>query len=72
MNQSFLDRKNITYELKKFGFLQNKFCCLFSPILSLFGHNFCSQAPIEKKLYSHKAYQFFYLHKKIQKIITKI
>jgi len=27
---------------------------------------------LEKKLYLHEAYQFFYLQKKFQKIITKI
>jgi len=40
--------------------------------LRLFGRNFCSQAPIEKKLYSHEDNQYFYLPKEFQKIMTKI
>jgi len=35
---------------KKFKFLQFLFYCPLSPVLSLFGHNFCSWAPIVKKI----------------------
>jgi len=44
------------------------FCCPLSHVLSSFGHNFCSRAPIEKKnIYSHEANLFFYLQKNISK-----
>jgi len=42
------------------------------PCFELFGHNFCSWSLIEKKLYSYKANQFFYIQKKFQKIMKKI
>jgi len=45
----------------------NFFCCPLSLVLSLFGHNFCFLAPVENKLYSHEAFKFFYLQKKIEK-----
>jgi len=52
--------------------LQIYFRYPLSLILSLFGHNFCSWAAIEKNIYSHKAHSLFLSSKKIQKIITKI
>jgi len=69
--------KNIIYKKKIFSKNNSKFCKFFwylvSLVLSLFGHNFCSQAPIgKKKLYSYEAIQFFYLKKKTQKLKTKI
>jgi len=35
--------------------------------MSLFGHNFCSQALIGKRLHSHESVQFFHLQKKFKK-----
>jgi len=51
MNQNFLWRKKYNLwekiQIKNFK-IQNCFCCPLSPVLSLFGYNFWSLAPIEK------------------------
>jgi len=78
MNKSFPHRQKYNLLGKKknsnlfFQFFSISFCCPFSLVLSLFGHNFCSLALNEKKLYSHEAYHFFYLQNKFKKIIRKI
>jgi len=63
MDKSFPNRKRCNLWKKKFKIkiqiFANFFCCPLSPILSLFGHNFCPWALIEEKLHFHKAYQFF-------------
>jgi len=41
---------------RKISNFENIFCYPSSLVLSLFGHNFCSQTPIEKKLYSYEDY----------------
>jgi len=67
--------KNIMFEeknSKEQNQILNFFCCPFSPILNLFGHNFCFWERIEKKLYSHEANHFFYLQRNFQKIMRKI
>jgi len=71
MNQSFLFREK--YNLwrkkiwkKKFENL-NFFWCLLSPILSLFGHNFCSQAPNRKKNIFPWSCSVFLSSKKVSK-----
>jgi len=72
MNKSFPDKQ--TYNLgggkiqkKKFKFLQKKFCCLLSLVLSLFGHNFCSRAPIEKSIIFPQSLSVFLSSKKVSK-----
>jgi len=70
MNQSFTCRKNIFYEKQNsiFFFQIFKFFCFpLSHVLSLFRHNFCCRAPIEKRVYSSEDNLFFYLQKKFQK-----
>jgi len=74
--QSFPDRQKYNLWTEKIQKKNTSFCkkncCPVSPVLNLFGHNFFSWAPIEKKLYSHEAYQFIYFQKKFQEIWTKI
>jgi len=61
--------KNIIYEKKnlkkKIWEIENFFCYLISPILSLFGHNFCSRAPIMKKIIFPWSYSVFLSSKKV-------
>jgi len=48
--EAFHVDKNIIYEEQKFKNSNFEFFCSpLSHVLSLLGHNFCSQAPIEKK-----------------------
>jgi len=72
MNQRFPCRpKKIIYEWKKFQKknpnFETLFYNLFSLVLNLFGHNFCSRASIEKKLYFLEDNQFSIFKKSYEK-----
>jgi len=71
MNKSFPDRqkynlcgKNIQ---KKNQISAKNFGCPLSPILSLFGHNFCSWSPNEKKIIFLGSLSIFISSKKVSK-----
>jgi len=67
MNQSFTCRQKYNLWRKKIKCFSPKFSIFFgypfslvlNLFLGLFGRNFCSRAPIRRKLYSHQANQFF-------------
>jgi len=52
---------------KKIELLQISFFCLLSLVLSLFGHSFCSRAPIEKKNHIPTKLISFSIFKKVSK-----
>jgi len=52
---------------KKFKFLQIFFGGPLSPILSLFGNNFCSLSPIEKQIVFPQSLSVFLSSKKVIK-----
>jgi len=75
MNQNFPDRQKYNLQGKKlfyfFKFFQIFSCCPLSPLLSLFGHNFCSWAPNEKIYNILTKFINFSILRKIQEIRTK-
>jgi len=57
-----MERKKIQKKIQIFAIF---FCCPFSPVFSLFGHNFCSHALIEKEIIFPRSLSVFLSSKKV-------